>query len=97
MDVGKDVDSLSNFKRSTPEFPRRLRESGRPVVSTINGKAELVFQDAASHQKLVELAERAERREALSASIEQTRAGKCVPAEEAPAETRRILEEKRGR
>jgi PHD/YefM family antitoxin component YafN of YafNO toxin-antitoxin module len=67
IDLNRDINSLSNFKRNTPEFLRQLKETGRPVVLTINGKAELVVQDSASYQKLLELAERAERLETIQA------------------------------
>jgi PHD/YefM family antitoxin component YafN of YafNO toxin-antitoxin module len=97
LDINRDINSLSKFKRNTPEFLRQLRESGHPVVLTINGKAELVVQDSASYQKLLELAERAERMEALLASVEDMRSGRVGPAEEMLAEMRQILAEKRGR
>lgn len=97
MDITRDIDSLSNFKRRTPEFLRHLKESGHPVVLTINGKAELVVQDSASYQRLSELAERAERMDALQASIDDMRAGRVVPAEGMLADMRRILAEQQGR
>jgi PHD/YefM family antitoxin component YafN of YafNO toxin-antitoxin module len=86
-----DIDSLSNFKRNTPDFLRQLKETGNPVVLTINGKAELVVQDTASYQKLLDLAERAERMEALRASVEEMRAGRVSPIEEMFGEMREIL------
>lgn len=95
LDLNRDIDSLSNFKRNTPEFLRQLKESGHPVVLTINGKAELVVQDSASYQKLIELADRAERMEALQASIDDIRAGKTTPAADVMAEMRRMLAEKK--
>jgi PHD/YefM family antitoxin component YafN of YafNO toxin-antitoxin module len=94
LDINRDIDSLSNFKRNTPEFLRQLKESGHPVVLTINGKAELVVHDAASYQKLLERAERSERMEALQASLDDMRAGRVVPAETMLAEMRQILAEK---
>ena len=97
FDLNRDINSLSNFKRNTPEFVRQLKESGHPVVLTINGKAELVVQDSASYQKLIERADRAEQLEALRASVEEMRAGKGIPAAEVLAEMRRILAEKRAR
>jgi len=97
LDIKSDINSLSNFKRKTPEFLRQLKETGHPVVLTINGKAELVVQDTASYQKLIELAERVERMEALQASINDMRAGKVVPVEEMLAEMRQLLTEKQGR
>lgn len=97
LDLNSDINSLSNFKRNTPEFLRQLKETGHPVVLTINGKAELVVQDAASYQKLLEIAERAERMEALQASIADMRAGKLGPVEDLLAEMRKILAEKQSR
>jgi PHD/YefM family antitoxin component YafN of YafNO toxin-antitoxin module len=97
LNINSDINSLSNFKRNTPEFLRQLKETGHPVVLTINGKAELVVQDTASYQKLIEIAERAERMEAIRASIEDMRAGKVTPVEDMLAEMRQILAEKPGR
>jgi PHD/YefM family antitoxin component YafN of YafNO toxin-antitoxin module len=97
FDINSDINSLSNFKRNTPEFLRQLKETGHPVVLTINGKAELVVQDTASYQKLIELAERAERMDALKASIEDMKAGKVIPADDVLAEMRQILDGKQGR
>lgn len=96
LDINRDINSLSNFKRNTPEFLRQLRETGHPVVLTINGKAELVVQDSASYQRLIELAERAEQMDALRASVEEMRAGKGIPAAEVLAEMKQILAEKTG-
>ena len=50
----KDVHPLSDFKRRTPEFLRRLRAEGRPLLLTLNGRAEVVVLDAASYQKLID-------------------------------------------
>jgi PHD/YefM family antitoxin component YafN of YafNO toxin-antitoxin module len=97
LDLNRDINSLSNFKRNTPEFLRQLKATGQPVVLTVNGKAELVVQDTVSYQKLIELAERAERMEALRVSVEEMRAGQVIPAEEVLAEMRQILAEKQGR
>ncbi|WP_406694451.1 type II toxin-antitoxin system Phd/YefM family antitoxin [Singulisphaera sp. Ch08] len=94
LDLNRDIDSLSNFKRNTPEFLRQLKESGHPVVLTINGKAELVVQDSASYQRLLELEEKAERMEALQASLADMKAGRVIPAESMLAEMRQILAEK---
>jgi prevent-host-death family protein len=94
LNLNQDIESLSNFKRHTPEFLRQLKETGHPVVLTVNGKAELVVQDTASYQKLIERAERAERAEqmeALRVSSEEMRAGQGIPAEEVLAEMRQIL------
>ncbi len=58
MDLTRDIHPLTDFKRRTPEFLRQLKENGHPLVLTVNGKAEIVVQDAKSYQRLLDLAER---------------------------------------
>ena len=81
IDLKDEIDSLSNFKRDTAKYLKQLKRSGRPVVLTVNGKAELVVQDAASYQRLLEITERLETIEALKPAIEEMKAGKGEPAE----------------
>jgi prevent-host-death family protein len=83
IDLSQDIHSLSDFKRKTSEFMTRMKESGHPVVLTINGKAELVVQDAASYQRLLESAHQAEMMEFLRESREDIEAGRTQPALEA--------------
>jgi prevent-host-death family protein len=83
IDLSQDIHSLSDFKRKTTEFVAQMKQSGHPVVLTIKGKAELVVQDAASYQRLLELAERAEMMEFLRESREDIEAGRTEPAMEA--------------
>jgi Antitoxin Phd_YefM, type II toxin-antitoxin system len=97
LDINNDIHSLSNFKRNTVEFLRQLKETGHPVVLTINGKAELVVQDTVSYQKLIDLAERAERTNALKASLDDMKSGKVIPAADVLAEMRQILKGKQRR
>src|SRR5713101_507660 len=49
LDISKDIHSLTDFKRKTTELVAQLKTTGRPLVLTVNGKAELVVQDAASY------------------------------------------------
>jgi PHD/YefM family antitoxin component YafN of YafNO toxin-antitoxin module len=97
LNINRDINSLSNFKRNTPEFIRQLRKTGQPVVLTINGKAELVVQDTASYQKLLEVAERVEELEALREAVEEMKAGKGIPVEELFEEMKHILGPKKSR
>ena len=92
LDINRDIDSLSNFKRNTPEFLKQLKETGHPVILTVNGKAEMVVLDTAAYQKLIERAERMEQLELTRKSIEEMQAGKGRPAEEMLAEMRQILD-----
>ena len=83
IDLSQDIHSLSDFKRKTTAFMDRMKKSGHPLVLTINGKAELVVQDAASYQRLLELAEQAEMMEFLRESREDVEAGRAEPARQA--------------
>ncbi|MBL8820824.1 MAG: type II toxin-antitoxin system Phd/YefM family antitoxin, partial [Planctomyces sp.] len=56
LNLSSGIDSLTNFKRQTAEYLSRLHKTGEPVVLTVNGKAEVVVQDAEAYQKLVEAA-----------------------------------------
>src|ERR1041384_6102827 len=56
----RDIHSLSEFQRNTKEFLSQMKQSKNPVVLTINGKAEVVVQDAESYQQMLDRLERAE-------------------------------------
>ena len=86
INLREEINSLSNFKRNTSEFLEQLKKSGKPIVLTINGKAELVVQDAGSYQKLLEIAERLETIEALKPAIEEMKKGEGESAEKFFAE-----------
>jgi prevent-host-death family protein len=60
VDVSRDIIPLTDFKRRTSEFVERLKETGGPLVLTVNGKPEIVVLDPAEYQKLVRRLERAE-------------------------------------
>ncbi|WP_341525932.1 type II toxin-antitoxin system Phd/YefM family antitoxin [Nostoc sp. UHCC 0302] len=60
LNINRDIHSLSSFKRNTLEFLQQMKQTGKPVVLTVNGKAELVVQDAESYQKLLDALERLE-------------------------------------
>ena len=85
INIARDIDSLSNFKRDTSGFLDRLKRTGEPVVLTINGKAELVVQDASSYQRLLEAAEQIESLEFLRQSLEDADAGRLLPMRKAVA------------
>ena len=80
LDLANDIQSLSHFKRNTAHVMKQLRKSGNPVVLTVNGKAEIVVQDAAAYQRLLTLAERTEMMEFLREAQADADAGRTVPA-----------------
>jgi len=43
-DLTKDVQLVSAFSRNSGGFMKRLKKTKRPIVLTVNGKAEAVVQ-----------------------------------------------------
>ncbi|MBD0387100.1 MAG: type II toxin-antitoxin system Phd/YefM family antitoxin [Nostoc sp. C3-bin3] len=82
LNIVRDIHSLSSFKRNTSEFIQLMKETGQPVVLTVNGKAELVVQDAESYQKLLELLEQLETIAGIRKGLEDVDAGRTRPVEE---------------
>jgi PHD/YefM family antitoxin component YafN of YafNO toxin-antitoxin module len=78
MKLDRDIHSLTDFKQRTPEFVQQLKETGEPLILTINGKAELVVQDAASYQKLLRIAEEARVLEGIRKGLEDLEAGRTM-------------------
>ena len=78
----EDIHSLTDFQRHTKEHIQRLKETGRPEVLTVNGKAEIVVQDAASYQRLLELIDRAEAIEGIQKGLVSMQRGEGTPAQE---------------
>jgi prevent-host-death family protein len=79
IDISKDIHSLTDFKRKTTELVGQLKTTGRPLVLTVNGKAELVVQDVASYQQVLDVMERVEAVEAVRRGLDQMYRGKGRP------------------
>ena len=75
MNLERDIHPLTDFKRSTSEFLAQLKATGQPLILTINGKAEIVVQDAKSYQRLLDLTERFETIEAVREGIASANRG----------------------
>ena len=60
MNIVRDIQSLSIFKRDASKIIKQIKATKEPVVLTVNGKAEVVIQDAESYQQLIEAKEKAE-------------------------------------
>jgi prevent-host-death family protein len=89
MDLSKDIRSLSDFKRNTSELMERMQESGEPMVLTVNGKAKLVVQDAASYQKLMESADYSDAIKSIRNGLEDVKRGRTKSARQAFSEIRK--------
>lgn len=55
-----DIHTLTDFSRKQAEHIKRLMESKRPEILTVNGKAAVVLQDAETYERMAALAEYAE-------------------------------------
>ena len=75
-----EIHSLTEFQRNTKEHIERLKETGKPQVLTVNGKAVVVIQDAESYQKLLEAFDRLEKIAGIRQGLEEVRHGKTLPA-----------------
>jgi prevent-host-death family protein len=92
VNLRQDIHPLTDFKRNTSSFMSQLKKTRRPVVLTVNGKAELVVQDAESYQRVLDRLEHLEVVEAIRLGIAAAEEGRVKPARQALAE----LQEKLG-
>ena len=79
----REVRSVTEFQRNIKEYVGRLKEQKTPLVLTINGRAEIVVQDAESYQVLLDRLERAETLAAIRRGVEQMGGGEGIPLDEA--------------
>jgi PHD/YefM family antitoxin component YafN of YafNO toxin-antitoxin module len=77
IDIANDIRSLSDFKRNTSEWLEHLKNTGNPLVLTINGKAEVVVQDADAYQQLLD---RLDAVESVRRGLADVAAGRAKPA-----------------
>jgi len=82
LDLTKDIQSLTTFRRRSGDFMRQLKKSKRPVVLTVNGKAAAVVQDAEAYQRLLDLAARSDATEGIRQGKEDVRKGRVRAAQE---------------
>ena len=82
LDITKDIQSLTNFRRRSGEFLKHLKKSKRPVVLTVKGKAAAVVQDAEAYQHLLDIAAQADAAEGIRQGLEDAREGKVRPVKE---------------
>ena len=82
MDIARDIQPLTYFRRQSAEVVKRLKTTRRPMVLTVNGKAELVVQDAESYQRLLDIAAQADAREGIRQGLEDVSRGRTRPSRE---------------
>jgi hypothetical protein len=70
----QDIRSLTDFQRNAKSHLRRLKSTGRPEILTVNGRAELIVQDAAAFEDMLDAIRGIQR------GLDEMKAGKGEPA-----------------
>jgi prevent-host-death family protein len=86
LDLTKDIQSLTTFRRRSGEFLKQLKKSKRPVVLTVNGKAAAIVQDAEAYQQLLDIAAQADTGEGIRQGLKDVKERRIRPAREFFAE-----------
>jgi len=89
LDITKDIQSLTTFRRRSGDFMKQLKRSKRPVVLTVKGKAAAIVQDAEAYQRLLDIAARADSEEGIRQGLDDVAHGRTRSAKEAFDEIRR--------
>jgi hypothetical protein len=82
----RQIHSLTDFLRNHKAHVARLKETRAPEVLTVNGRAEVVIQDAASYQDLLDRLHYMETLAAIREGIASAERGELKPAEQVLAE-----------
>lgn len=85
----REVRSVTEFQRNLKDFVGRLKEKKTPMVLTVNGRAEVVVQDAEGYQALLDRLERAETVAAIRQGMEQVERGEGIPLKQAERHLRK--------
>jgi len=80
MDITKDIQPMTTFRNHSAEIMQHLKDTQRPVILTVNGKAAAVVQDAAAYQRLLDLAAAASAAEGIRQGLEDLRNERTRPA-----------------
>jgi prevent-host-death family protein len=86
LDITKDIQSLTTFRRRSGDFIKQLKKTKRPVVLTVKGRAAAVVLDAEAYQRLLDLVARQDVEEGIRQGLEDAKEGRIRPAEEFFAE-----------
>jgi len=86
----REIHSLTDFLRNHKTHVARLKKTHAPEVLTVNGRAEVVVQDAASYQSMVDRLHHMETIAAIQEGMASAERGELKPATQ-------VLEEMRAR
>jgi PHD/YefM family antitoxin component YafN of YafNO toxin-antitoxin module len=84
----RQIHPLTDFLRNHKAHLARLKETRAPEVLTVNGRAEIVVQDADSYQEMLDRLYHLETIAAIQEGIASAERGELKPAEQVLAELR---------
>ena len=79
LSIAEDIRSVTDLKRHTREILDQVHQTGRPVILTVNGRADAVLMDAAVYEKHLQAANLAR---LLAPAEAEAAAGDTRPAAE---------------
>ena len=79
IDIARDIQSLTTFRRRSGDFMKQLKRSKRPLVLTVKGKAAAVVQDAEAYQRLLDSAAGSDAPEGIRQGLEDAKKGRMRP------------------
>ncbi len=88
------IHPVSDFSRKPAEYIKRLKKTRQPEILTVNGKAEVVVQDAQAYEEMMGLLNTIK---TVNASAESFDRGEGKPVEQAFSELDRKIEVKYGK
>jgi len=91
LDITKDIQPLTTFRRRSSDFLKQIKKSKRPVVLTVNGKAAAVIQDAEAYQRLLDVAASTSAAEGIRQALANVKEGRVRPHDAYDKAMRRAL------
>lgn len=88
LDMTGDVQQLTAFQAHSSEFVRQLKATQRPMTLTVDGRPELVVQDAAAYRRLLDIAASTSSEEGIRQGLDDVAHGRTRLAGEALDEFR---------
>jgi prevent-host-death family protein len=79
---------VTEFQRNINDYVGQLKAKKTPLVLTVNGRAELVVQDAESYQEILDRLERAETIASIRRGMKDADEGRMMPLEDAVSKLR---------
>jgi prevent-host-death family protein len=79
MDITKDILPMTTFRNHSAELMRHLKDTRRPVILTVNGRAAAVVQDAEAYQHLLDLAAEASAAEGIRQGLDNLKNSRTRP------------------